>query len=123
MKDIDDYKFVSSICKSIIYENTKCLIVSPNQEKLDKAKEKTLNLINTYNMTKNENSKSIDIQINKNTIAFKNGSVISFEVPKPQSETIRGHRAEFNHWLYDLEGMADDKIITEVLDEYVNKAL
>jgi hypothetical protein len=54
-----------------------------------------------------------------NEIRFKNGSYIKVIKPEEKSETVRGKRASFGHWMFDFEGcMLSKEQIDEVLKPF-----
>ena len=89
----DKNKLIMAICVSILKEENKTLIVSPDEEKSNEARLETEKLLQQGCLV------GLDAYMSNNRIEFKNGSVIEFAVPEKESDTIRGKRM----CLYDCQ--------------------
>ena len=89
----DTSKLIMAICSSILKDENKTLIVSPDEDKSNEARLETEKLLQQGCLV------GLDAYMSNNRIEFKNGSIIEFAVPEKESDTIRGKRM----CLYDYE--------------------
>lgn len=104
------------IARAIIYPESQIITVSPDEESAKKTYDTTVKLL-TYDPYMNS---SYDDKYNL-IIKFKNGSTIECISPKPESENIRGKRANIKPFMYEWEYMISDDVIDEVLKPYIKK--
>lgn len=93
----DKSKLIMAICSSILKEENKTLIISPDKEKSKEVRLETEKLLQQARVV------GLDTHERENEICFENGSTIKFVVPNKESETIRGKRSGLPMWLYDYE--------------------
>ena len=93
-----------AICTSILKEENKTLIFSPDDEKRKEARLETDKLLQQGSLI------GLDTYETDKIIKFKNGSTIEFIVPEKESDTIRGKRSKFPMWMYDYERYNQDEI-------------
>jgi hypothetical protein len=86
-----------AICTSILKEENKTLIASPDEERSKEARLETEKLLQQGRMV------GLDTYATDKIIKFKNGSTIEFIAPENECETIRGRRSKLPMWLYDYE--------------------
>lgn len=103
-----------AICTSILKEENKTLIASPDEEKNKEARLETEKLLLQGSLV------GLDTYASDNKIVFKNGSTIEFIVPTKESDTIRGGRSKLPMWLYDYECYNKDDI-DKVVEPFINK--
>jgi uncharacterized protein YukJ len=106
----DWQKIVISVVNSILKPKNKSLFVSSDENKKQNIYHEVLKYLTYDPVIKTQTD-------DKNcTIHFDNGSVIECVTPKPESETIRGKRADISHWCYDYE-IPDN--IDEILEPFI----
>lgn len=103
-----------AICTSILKEENKTLIVSPDEEKSKEARLETEKLLQQGSLV------GLDTYAIDKIIKFKNGSTIEFIVPEKGSDTIRGKRSKLPMWLYDYE-CCNQEDIDRVIEPFMNK--
>ena len=112
-------KSLLMIARAILYPKSQIITVSPDEESAKKTYDTTVKLL-TYDPCVN----SLYNNRNNLIINFKNGSTIECISPKPdkpESENIRGKRANIKPWMYDWEYMISDDVIDKVLEPYIKK--
>lgn len=93
----DKSKLIMAICTSILKDENKTIIVSPDEEKSKDAKTETDKLLQQGSLV------GLDTYATDTIVKFKNGSAIEFVVPEKESDVIRGKRSKSKIWLYDYE--------------------
>lgn len=105
-----------AICTSILKEDNKTLIASPDEEKSKEARIETEKLLQHGSLV------GLDTYATDKIIKFKNGSTIEFIVPEKASDTIRGKRSKLPMWLYDYECGNQDEI-DETLKPFIKERM
>jgi hypothetical protein len=103
-----------AICTSILKQETKTLIASPDEENNKEARLETEKLLQQGGLV------GLDAYTTDKIIKFKNGSTIEFVVPEKESNTIRGKRSKSKMWLYDYE-CCDWDNVDKIIDQFVRK--
>ena len=103
-----------AICTSILKEETKTLIASPDEDKNKEARFETEKLLQQGSLV------GLDTYATDKIIKFKNGSTIEFIVPDKESDTIRGKRSKLPMWLYDYE-CYNKEDINKAIEPFMNK--
>ena len=109
-------KSLLMIARAILYPESKIITVSPDEESANRTYNTTVKLL-TYDPYVNSSYDKKDNLV----ISFKNGSTIECISPKPESENIRGKRANIKPLMYEWEYMISDNVIDEVLKPYIKK--
>ena len=104
------------IARAILCPKSQIITVSPDEKTAKKTYDTTIKLL-TYDPCVDSLYDKKDNLI----ISFKNGSTIECISPKPESDVIRGQRANIKHWMYDWEYSIPDDVIEEVLKPYIKK--
>jgi hypothetical protein len=103
-----------AICTSILKEETKTLIASPDEEKSKETRLETEKLLQQGSLV------GLDTYATDKIIKFKNNSTIEFVVPEKESDMIRGKRSKSKMWLYDYE-CCDWDNVDKIVDPFINK--
>jgi hypothetical protein len=112
----DTSKLIMAICSSMLKEENKTLIVSPDEEKSKEA------ILETNKLLQQGSLVGLDTYSSDNRIVFKNGSTIEFVVPEKESDTIRGKRSKLPMWLYDYE-YYDKEEVDKGLEPFINNRI
>lgn len=115
-KFADKIRLIMAICTSILKEENKTLVVSPDEEKRKEVR------LETEKLLKHGSLVGLDAYSKNNKIEFKNGSTIEFVVPQKESDTIRGKRSKLPMWLYDYECCSQDDIDNTV-EPFINNTM
>lgn len=103
-----------AICTSILKEENRTLIASPDEEKSKEAR------LETKNFLKQGSLIGLDTYATDKMIKFKNGSTIEFVVPEKENEVIRGKRSRLPMLLYDYE-YCNQEDIDKVIEPFMRK--
>ena len=103
-----------AICSSILKEENKTLIVSPDEEKSKEARFEIDKLLQQGSLV------GLDTYATDKIIKFKNGSSIEFVVPEKESDIIRGKRSKLPMLLYDYEYCSQDDA-DRVIEPFIRK--
>ena len=103
-----------AVCTSILKDNYKTLIASPNEEKSNEARLETDKLFHQGSYV------GLYAYEKDNIIKFINGSSIEFVIPEKASDTIRGKRSKLPMWLYDYECYNQDNF-NKAVESFINK--
>src|SRR5574344_1122835 len=97
--------------RAILYPQTSIIVACKDDKESRRAMKELQLFVEQYDILKPEIEGGQD-----NEIRFKNGSYIKVIKPEEKSETVRGKRASFDHWMFDFEGcMLSKEQIDEVL--------
>lgn len=103
-----------AICSSILNEENKTLIASPDEEHSKEAR------LETEKLLKQGSYVGLDTYATDKVIRFKNGSTIEFITPTKESETCRGKRSKLPMLLYDYEYCSQEDI-DKVIEPFIRK--
>ena len=101
---------IECVSRVILFPETRALMVYENNDKMNRARTITSDLIDA------ECGNEVE-DIAEYTINFKNGSTIEFVTPNPRQDVIRGKGASIDYMLYDWK---DYDGITDALDGIVS---
>jgi hypothetical protein len=104
-----------AISSSILKDETKTLIVSPNEESSREARLETEKLLQQGSMV------GLDTYATDKIIKFKNGSSIEFVVPEKDNGNCRGRRSQLPMWFYDYEYCFNQKEFDKVIEPFIRK--
>lgn len=103
-----------AISSSILKDENKTLIVSPDEKSSKEARLETEKLLQQGSLV------GLATSSTDNVIKFKNGSMIEFIVPEKDNVNCRGRRSQLPMMLYDYEYCNQDGI-DKIIEPFIRK--